>query len=270
LTNVFRVVSAEFLLVYGEYLRRKVVLITMAIWPYVMTLFILLIGTSYGSRTDFIERLGVAPEIYMLTANFLLMSFLSTSDDILWRPLADEWQGTLPYIIASPTHRLVLYMAIPIPRLLLILFLGFASILPAYIYLVGVSDGLRLFTTASVVGLSGAILMVPLSMIIAGIVGVVGESWRILGIVRPILMILLGALYPRTLMPLLLQVASMAIPPSHLVEALIKSLTESLSSVEALMYIGIATALFIIYTPLGVRSIAVWERRKVSEGVKVG
>lgn len=270
MTNLLRIIEAELLLVYGEYLRRKVVIATMVLWPYIMTLFVLLVGSAYGSRTAFIEKLGVAPEIYMLTANFLLMSFLTTSDDILWRPLADEWQGTLPYIIASPTNRLALYIAIPVPRLIIVVLLGFAGILPAYVYLVGLSDGLKLFALAAFMGLLGAILMVPPSMVIAGMVGTVGESWRVLGIVRPILMILLGLFYPRTLMPLLLRIASMTIPPSHIVEALVKSFTASLTSVEMLMYFGAAAALFVLYTPLGVRSIALWERKKVREGVKVG
>ncbi len=260
-------VRAEMKFVYGDIIRRKSLFIMILAYPYVLTLFIVLIGYAIGNRQVFIQKVGVVPEIFFMTAGYLLMSLLGVGDDLLWRPHYDKWVGTLPYVILSPLPRLYKYLAIPLPRLLLVVLTGATSIIPVYIYYYGLT-GLWLGLVVILLALLSSILFVTPVMVLIGIVyGSGGEHWRVINIVRPLFLILLGAYYPRYLMPLAGQVISWMIPSSHIVEVVQRLLIHNLTSLYALMLIGIGTALFILYAPLGVRSINYWESRKLREGV---
>ncbi|ADI31866.1 hypothetical protein [Staphylothermus hellenicus] len=261
-------ILAEMKFVYGDIIRRKSVLLMFIAFPYVLTLFIVLIGYSVGNRQVFVEKIGVDPEIFFLTSGFLLMSILGVSDDLLWRPNFDRWMGTLPYLILSPVPRLYRYIAIPIPRLILVVITGLTSVIPVYIYFYGLEglwSGLAVILLAAI----AAILFTTPIMIIMGLVyGSGGEHWRIINIIRPLLLILLGAYYPRYMMPLAGLIFSYMIPSSHIVEIVQRMLTHTLELSYALTLIGIGTALFILYAPLGVRSINYWETKKLKEGVR--
>ncbi|MCD6488730.1 MAG: ABC transporter permease [Desulfurococcales archaeon] len=264
------IVLAELKFVYADVFRRKSVLIMFMMYPYVLTIFVLLIGYSMGSTQVFAERVGVDPAIFFITAGFILMAILGVGDDLLWRPMFDEWVGTLPYVIASPVSRLQHYIAVPIPRLLLVLVSGATSVIPVLTYFYGIQgliEGLAILALTAL----GAILFVTLIMFIIGIVyGVGGENWRIINVLRPVIMILLGAYYPRFLMPLAGKIVSSLIPSSHVIEAIQRILTgydPSLLNIFSLL--GIATALFILYAIPGGKSVLFWEKRKIMEGVKV-
>lgn len=261
------ILRAEYKLVYAEMFRRKSMLVMMFLYPYVLTSFTLFIGYSFGSKQVFVERTGVAPEIFMITASFIILSMLTSIDDMIWKPLMDLWHGTLPYIIASPVSRIMLYAAIPIPRLTAVVIVGSTSIIPVYALYYGLRG---LLTSLIVISLAclGAVFMITPAMVVTGLVNTVGESWRVINIIRPIFMILLGAYYPRILMPLAGLIASYALPPSHIVELIQAFLRNAASALNTLSLMGIATALFVIYAPGGSRSILLWEKKKVKEGVK--
>ncbi len=179
----------------------------------------------------------------------------------------DLWVGTLPYIIASPVNRVKLYFAIPLPRLTGVIIMGSTSIAPVYLWFYGLSG---LIVSFIVIGLSilGGLLMITFAMAIAGLIHSMGESWRVLNIVRPILMILLGIYYPRFLMPLSGYILSSIIPSSHVVEAVQRILMGGYNNLHVLLVIAIVLAL--LYTPLGKNSIFYWEKKKAKEGVKTG
>jgi len=259
-------IRAEFKLVYGELFRRRSALIAMIMYPYLFASFTLFFGYSMGSPESFRERLGVNPVIYMITASFLLLSLLSATDDLLWRPLSAEFDGTLPYILISPVNRLKYYVSIPIPRLTAVVVMGFTSLTPIYIYFEGF-NGLIQSMFITFIALLGGLLMITPSMLIAGVVHRIGESWRALNIVRPIMMIFIGVYYPRAFMPLAGRIVSSLIPASHVVE-FIQIFLSSTSRIEYLLLV-LAITISILYAPFSERSIYLWERKKVREGVSI-
>ena len=262
--------KAELKFVYADVLRRKSVLLMFIMYPYILTAFVLLIGTSVGSPHVFIERVGVDPAVFFITSGFLLMTILGVSDDIFWKPIYDEMMGTQPYIISSPVSRIAYYAAIPIPRLILVIISGLSSITIVLTYYYGLNGLLESLAVLILAGLS-AILFITPSMILTGIIfSYGGENWRVINVIRPLLLILIGAYYPRYLMPLATAVVSYLIPSSHIVEAIHRLITGfDATIVNILSLIGVGTALAILYTPFGLRSMVMWEVKKVKEGVKV-
>ncbi|MEM2528705.1 MAG: ABC transporter permease [Ignisphaera sp.] len=259
------ILRAEFSLVYGEIFRRKSALAAMIIYPYLFAGFTLFFGYTIGSPQLFIERVGVEPTIFMITASNIVMSIITAVDDVLWRPLHDMYVGTLPYIIASPINKLELFIAIPIPRLSLLLMTGFTSIAPVYTLYYGMNGIVLALAIISLIAL-GALTMSTLGIVIAGLIHTIGESWRILNIVRPLIMVLLGAYYPRMFMPLSAYIASFLIPSSHVVETIHRILLGSIDNLYLFPILAIILAF--TYIPGSRRSLLYWEKKKVSEGVK--
>lgn len=263
--NLHILLQAEFKLVYGEILRRKSALVTLIIYPYLFAGFTLFFGYTIGSPQLFMERVGIEPIVFMVTASNIVMSMLNTVDDVLWRPLHDTFIGTLPYIIASPASKLKLFIAIPVPRLSLLLITGFTSIAPIYMMYYGFNGVLLTLAIVSLIAL-GALTLSTLGIIVAGLVHTFSESWRILNIIRPLMMVLLGAYYPRIFMPIAVYAVSLLIPSSHIVEIIHRMLLKDVSNVYLLLALAITLAL--VYSPGSGRALSYWERKKVSEGVK--
>jgi len=256
---------AEYRLVYGELFRRKSAIVTMIMYPYLFAGFTVFVGYAYGNPQYFVERTGVDPVVFMVTASYILMALMTTVDELFWRPLVDQWVGTLPYILATPVNRLKRYFSIPIPRLTILIITGSTSVIPIHVYysgFKGLATGLSIILLTTI----GAIISIGFSMVITGLVHRIGESWRTLNIIRPIIMILIGAYFPRKYMFIFARYVSYLIPASHVVE-IIQGL---MSGLETPLYIllSLAIALSIIYTPLGSKTIDVWEKKKVREGVK--
>jgi len=261
--------KAEFMFVYGDVFRRKSLLLLIIIYPYMFTFFVLLLGSAMGSTRVFISKVGVDPVEFFIVASYVIIAVLSVTDDILWRPIYDENMGTLPYIISSPVSRIALYVSMPLPRLTITLVTGAATVLPVLTYYRGAEGAL---VALIVIGMAaaGGLLFSTLAMLIMGtIYSMSGESWRVLNVIRPLLMILLGAFYPRYLMPLGARVLSWVLPPSHPVAAIQLILVNGLSAEvqTALTLLGIGTALAVLYAPLGRSAVLAWERRKLRSGV---
>ncbi|MEM1772323.1 MAG: ABC transporter permease [Desulfurococcaceae archaeon] len=259
------ILRAEYRLVYNDVFRRKSVLLTLILYPYIFTAFTLFIGYSAGTPSDFIQRVGVDPALYLITASYMLTSVLASLDDLLWKPLFDTYTGTVIYILASPVNRLKLYAAIPFPRLTLLVLMGFTSIIPVYLFYFGLNGVLLGLIIMGVITLA-CLIMIPFAIFVASSVHRVGESWRILNIVRPLVIIFLGVYYPRIYMPLGAYIVSSLIPASHIVEIAQRILIGMQSGLFTLF--SIAVTLAIIYVPIGQFSLRSWERKKVKEGVK--
>lgn len=261
-------VKAEYMFVYGDVFRRKSLLAVFVLYPYVLTLFVLLIGSALGSPQVFAQRVGVNPAEFFIVASFIMMSVMGVSDDILWRPIYDSQLGTLPYIIASPVSRIALYVSIPIPRLTLVLILGATSVFPVLTYFEGLDGIIASFAILGVAALGG-LMFATFSTFIAGLIhSGSGESWRAINVVRPLIMIFIGAFYPRFMMPLTAQAITWFIPSSHAVEVIDRILIfgpmHDLGYVMVLL--GIGTALALLYAPLASKAIALWEGRKLRSG----
>lgn len=258
-------VKAEYKLVYGDLFRRRAALITFILYPYIFTAFTLFIGYAAGSPRTFVEKVGVNPFIYMITASYILMSLFASIDDILWRPILDLYLGTLPYVIVAPVDKLKYYIAVPIPRLTAVILSGFTSIILSYIVYYGFEGlitGLIIMSTL----ILGCLTMVSFSIALTMSIHRVSESWRILNIVRPLMMMLIGIYYPRIFMPLAGYIISSFIPSSYIVEVVQRILMGMGGNLYILIVLAIA--LSFAYMPLGKISIREWERSKVREGVK--
>lgn len=258
-------VKAEYKLVYSDLFRRKTALITFILYPYMFTAFTLFIGYAAGSPKTFIEKVNVNPFIYMITASYILMSLFASIDDVLWRPILDTYLGTLPYIIVAPMNKLEYYVAVLIPRLTAVVLLGFTSIIPVYVVYYGF-EGLIMSLIIMSILILGCLTMIFFSIATAMSIHRVSESWRVLGIVRPLMMMLIGVYYPRIFMPLAGYIASSLIPSSHVVEVIQRMLMGMGGNFY--MLIVLALALSFAYMPLGRVSIREWEKSKVREGVK--
>jgi ABC-2 type transport system permease protein len=258
---------AEYHLVYGEVFRRKQALLAVIIYPYLFTAFMLFLGYAGGSPRAFVERVGVEPAVYLVTANYMLVSILASVDDLLWRPLMDSRLGTFAYIMVSPVNRLKLFFAVPIPRLTLVIITGSTSVFPVYFYYYGFK-GLELGSIVMLLVIVGCFVMIPFATVVASLVHTLGESWRVLNIVRPLIMILLGIYYPRVYMPIASYVLSSLIPSSHIVEVVQRILMGIHGDYIVLLFILAFTVAF-LYTPTARLTVKAWEQKKVSEGVKV-
>jgi len=264
-----QLVRAEMRLVYADVFRRKSVLAMLVAWPYMLTAFVLIIGSSMGSPQLFAERVGVDPVPFFIVSSFVLISTLSVLDDIMWKPLFDEMTGALPYILSSPVNRILYYTTLPIPRLLLVVLVGATSLIPVLTLYWG-ARGFALSLAIMVLGILSALLFTPPAIAIAtSLYRTGGESWRLINVVRPVLMILVGAFYPRWLMPLAGYVLSSLLPPSFCVEVIQRLLASMISLSNALTLLGIAIAIAIAYLPISTHSIRSWERKKFIEGVKL-
>ncbi|MEM0001800.1 MAG: ABC transporter permease, partial [Desulfurococcaceae archaeon] len=151
------------------------------------------------------------------------------------------------------------------PRLTLLVLMGFTSIIPVYLFYFGLNGVLLGLIIMGVITLA-CLIMIPFAIFVASSVHRVGESWRILNIVRPLVIIFLGVYYPRIYMPLGAYIVSSLIPASHIVEIAQRILIGMQSGLFTLF--SIAVTLAIIYVPIGQFSLRSWERKKVKEGVK--
>ena len=255
-------IRAEALLFYAEVLRRKSILVTFSLFPYLLTLLILLIGSSAGSFNAFESKVGISPVPFFISSSFVLMVVLGVSDEILWRPIYNEEMGTSPYVVSSPSNPILRSLAIPIPRLSLTLVLGSTSILPVLLYYFGSGFLLESISIMGLAALSGLALS-SLAIAISGLATLWGESWRIIQVIRPLLFIFLGVFYPKHVMPTFARLISSLIPSSHTIEAI---QTVLLGGSNILVSIGIGVALFMFYLPIGQKSLSIWERKKLRSG----
>lgn len=261
---------AEMLFVYADIFRRKSILVMYLLYPYILTMFIVLLGSSIGSYQAFKYRLGIDPIPFFLTASYLVMSILAVSDDILWKPIHDRMLGVLPYILITHVRKIAYFAIIPIPRLILVLVLGCFVLPPVYVMFYGIEGFYLTFEVVSLALLS-SILFITFSILLVGVLySLGGESWRVLNIIRPLLMIFLGIYYPRFLMPTMMFLISSILPPSYIIELMYRSLLRIATEYSyVLELLGIAIAISLIYAPLSSKAIATWERKKVREGVEV-
>lgn len=266
--ELFEIIRAEYMFVYGDVIRRKSALISLLAYPYMLTVFILCIGYGLGGLNTFTERTGADPLIFYISGSYMMLSIMAVSDDLLWRPDFDHWMGTLPYVLLSPVKRVYRYVAIPLPRLTLVVLLGSTSVVPVFILLHGVS-GLIGSLAVIAMTVAASLSFIPVSLLIMGLLyRSTGENWRVLNIVRPLIMILLGVYYPRYMMPWVARLITYLIPSSSIIEAVQRLLTSLELDYYSWMLIGLATALTLIYLPIGVRSIIKWEGKLRAAGVK--
>ncbi len=260
-------VRAEYIFVIAEIFRRKSMLFTVLIWPYILLTFILLLGSAMGGLKYFQARVGVNPVIFFITGGFLLITSLAFFDDVASRFWYDEFIGVLPYIIMSPISKVLLAFAMAIPRLTINILLGVSSLIPVYVVFKGV-QGITDSLIVIALSILGALLFSTLAMVFAIIVLVSGGGWRVMNIIRPLIMLLSGVMYPRFILPYVVRLISSFIPLAHTAEIIQVYIVHSEITSSMLTLLGIAIALFIIYMPVSIRGFSYWELKVLRKGVK--
>ncbi len=262
-----RYVSAEFLLFIRSLQSHKSVFVAVILWPYMLTLFILLLGTFIGSPQAFSRRLGgVDPVLYFLSSSAVLMISLVVMDDVCSKVLWDRELGTLDYVLSSVKSRVLYLLAVPVPHMTFSSLLFTATVAPALVLLKGVVHGVKLLFAIAVAAL-GAIAFAGFSMIIAGIVLALRESWSFLSMLRPLIMLVSGIYYPAYLMPLVLRAIAYTIPLTYTVDVI--RLSVALETPESRIFLTAIAALIVmtlVYTPLGASVYSKLERRFLEEG----
>lgn len=255
------------LLVYSDMFRRKSLLVMFIAWPYLTTAFMLIFGYALGSPQIFIERVGVDPVQFMVVGSYLLFSIMTIVDDIMWRPIYDEQLGTLPYIVSSPTRLVIHYLSMPIPRFTASIVLGAAAVFPVMTIFRGL-EGLLIGVSVVLLTLISATVFTPLAIAVGLSLYTLGENWRAINIIRPLLLIIMGVYYPRWLMQWPLYILSSLIPPAHCVEVIQRIIAGLAETHAALISLTLAVLLGVLYGPPMARSTAIWERKKLEVGVK--
>jgi len=266
--NLLRLVRAEMMLIYADFFRRRMVMITYLAWPYMTTIFMLMIGYAVGSPRTFAERVGVDPLLFLIVGSYLLFSSMSVVDDIMWRPIFDENAGTLPYIMSSPTGVVLHYVSIPIPRFVLSLVLGITTLFPVLAAFRGLS-GVLVGMVVVAISIVSVATFVPLATALGlGLYIAGGENWRAINFLRPLLLILMGVYYPRWLMSLPLYIVSSLLPPAHCIEVVQKIVVGLVEIPAITISLALALTLGLVYSPGMLRAARAWELRKLGEGVK--
>jgi len=230
--------------------------------------FVLVIGYGLGGVSYFTERTGVDPVLFYVAGSFIMLSIMAVSDDLMWRPDFDHWMGTLPYVLLSPVKRMYRYIAIPLPRLTLVLLLGLVSVVPVFTLMHGLGGLVEALLVIGI-GALASLSFIPVSLLVMGLLyRSTGENWRVLNIVRPLLMVLTGVYYPRYMMPWVARLVTYLIPSSNSVEAVQRLLATLGVDEYSWMLIGLTVALAVIYLPIGVRSVLKWEGKLLKAGVK--
>ena len=259
---------AEWMAFYKDLTRRKSLIVSFIVYPYILTLLFVIMGLAVGGLTSFSQRFHVSAITFFLTMSYLMLTVLIGADMIMQRPSSDMWAGTLPYILTSPAPRILRYLAVALPMLAPFIVQGIICLTPVYVYYYGVEGAVLALLVVFLSVLAG-LFMVPIAMVTMGLAYMVSEEgWRIINIARPLLLILIGVYYPRYLLPLVFRVATMVIPSSSIVEIIQYMLTNNLTMSLAGILLGVATASFILLLPIGGKTVTRWEERLRFKGVK--
>jgi ABC-2 type transport system permease protein len=252
----------------AENFRRKSAAFSMIVWPYMMTLFVLFLGSFIGDFSVFQRNVGVHPAVFFITGSFLLLISLIFFDDAASRFYYDEMTGTLPYIIASPTSRFVLALSLSIPRFIMNILIGFSSLIPIYVFFMGLAGFYEAFTVISL-SIFGSLTFSTMALVFASLVLISEGGWRVMSVMRPLLLLLSGVMYPRFLLPILAKVISGFIPLSHTIEAIQLYMSLGGFTDHTLILMGLASALAVAYAPISRLGLRMWENKLVKKGVKV-
>ncbi|RLG75847.1 MAG: ABC transporter permease [Thermoprotei archaeon] len=267
LKRFISLVRAEYMFVAAEIIRRKTILFALILWPYIIMAFIVLLGSSMGTMSYFQQKIGANPILFFITGSFLLIVSLIFFDEISSRFWYDEFIGTLPYIMIAPTSKTMLALAMGFPRLIINILVGLSSLIPVY-FILKSFPGLVEALIVIALSIFSALTFSTLAIIFSSLVLISGGRWRVLSIIRPLIMLISGVLYPRFLLPLTIKFFTIIFPLANSVEAIQLFLVQEGLTAYSLMLLGLATALALLYAPVSIRSLRIWEHRILIKGAK--
>lgn len=236
--------------------------VSMFIWPYIMVSVVFALGTIYGNVEQYTARLGVSnPAIYLLASSVVAMSSLFIIEAVAGFTLYNRWIGTLPYIILSPIKTPVLLIIAGLPESLLSPLVTIAAIFPAAVYFEGIIGGGKTLLVLFMIYI-GMLPMLGFSSLIASILLIVREESNILSSLSPFILLISGIFYPVEILPRVLQMLSIAVPTTYIVNASKLVATYLIPQAKLLMILlyGLG-ALTIIYNILAMSAIGRAEKR---------
>ena len=178
------------------YKNNKWLLFSYFIWPYLMVALILGFGSLFGSIESYSERLGVSsPILFLLSSTVVAMSSISIVSSVAEFVIENRWSGTLPYIMLTPAETPIIFIAAGLPDAIISPLITVAAILPAALYLEGISGGIRILTILIFIFL-GMLPLLGLSALIASLTLIAKEESNIGQIIIPFLLLVSGVYYP--------------------------------------------------------------------------
>ncbi|BEP17231.1 ABC transporter permease [Pyrofollis japonicus] len=211
-------VRAEFYAYTRFYKNNRVFLFMAFVWPYLLVLVLLGLGYLFGSPEIYARRMGVRnPVFFIASASSVAMSSLIIVEDVAGYTIYNRWNGTLPYILLTPTTMAKQLLAASLPSTLLSPAVTLTAILPVAVYYEGLRGAAIVASLYGVIVL-GMLPLAGLAVLIAGLVLIVREESNIASSLSPFLLLVSGIFYPVTVLPEILQVVSEAVPLRYVVE----------------------------------------------------
>lgn len=255
-TSVVDVFRAQLHATVYWYKNNKWMLFSIFVWPYLMVMVLLGLGTIMGDISTFSQRLEVAnPAFYLLSASAVAMTSVGIVDSVAGFALYNRWLGTLNYIVLSPIREAKLFIAAGLPDSLLTSLVSIVAIAPAAIFFEGFVGGAKLILVLAIV-IAGMVPLIGLSVIAASLLLVIKEESNIINSIVPFILLLSGVFYPVTILPESLQAMSYAVPTRYVVDAVkLVARFRTPSGVAILTFFTALAVLGVIYN--GMASVAV-------------
>jgi len=260
------ILKANFYSLFCWYKNNKWLLISILIWPYLMSFVILAMGILYGNLESFKERLNIAnPVLYILATSAIAMSSVGIIDAVASFTIYHRWIGTLPYLVLAPvkTYKILLFSSIP--ESIISITLSIVAVIPAVMYFEGLLGIAKIIMVLLIVYMGMAPLL-GLSILIASFaLGVRGEE-NIASSLSPFILMISGVFYPIEVLPRVLQYVSTVMPTRYVIEATKILATYAIPEAKLLFTILYLLAILTIgynsISALTLKSIEKWARRR--------
>lgn len=265
-TSVWMILRANFYSLVCWYKNNKWLLVSIVIWPYLMSFVILAMGVLYGSLESFKERLSIAnPVLYVLTTSAIAMSSVGIIDAVANFTIYHRWIGTLPYLVMTPTKTYKVLLFSSIPESMINITLSVVAIIPAVAYFEGLL-GVAKVTMVLLIVYIGMMPLLGLSILIASFtLGIKGEE-DVASSLTPFILLVSGVFYPIEILPRILQYVSTIMPTRYVIEVARILATYAIPEAKllfALLYLlAILTIGYNSISALTLRSIEKWAKKR--------
>ena len=216
---IYNIVRAEIYLNTRFLANNKIVLATLAFWPYGMVAAVVVIGEAYGSLEEYSRRLGVAdPLVFLIAASGVAFTAVAIMDEAASKAYQGRWLGVNPYIAVSSGSFTIYVASAGVASSIFMTLLTYTMITPAVVALGGLESGLRLAVVVAIV-MAGMLPLVPLAVAAAMVSLAMKQDSNVMSFVNPMLLMAAGVFYPVEMLPEVLEMLARLVPVSYVVEA---------------------------------------------------
>ncbi len=264
--DVFR---AQLYSTYCWFKNNKWFMVSYFIWPYLMVLILLGLGSIMGSVDIYAERMKVAnPAFFLFSASAIALMSVAIVDATAGFALHNRWIGTLNYIVLSPIRLSKLFVAAGLPESLLSAVFSVMAVAPAAIYFEGLVGGLKLLLVLLVM-IAGMLPLVGLAVLAGSLLLILKEESNIISSLNPLILLLSGVFYPITVLPEFMQFMSTFMPTKYVVDAAKMAATyRTLPGSLLILIFGFLAALTLAYNSAAILAIGRAEELVKRRGVE--